>query len=1060
MVRAQQVQQSWKTALRELDNTAEDIRALAQERNYTIQQSWKTALEELDNTAQDIRVLTQQRNYTVQQSWKTALQELDNTAEDIRALAQQRNYTVQQSWKTALQELDNTAEDIRALAQERNYTIQQSWKTALEELDNTADDIRALAQQRQADLRSSWQAFFTQAAEIADQLRQQAAATANRIAAGVRTGAVQQFVNRRAEEQSVAASAEQMRARSAYLLGQSGTIELGPGGAGFSGGYTASQRQEANLNAIRAANKAQVSGLLEAIGFIRAINKERRDTLTLLQSEEAFERRLAALLERKAKAEQTKQRVQRAGGEALIGGAFPLLFGQGIGAAAGGGIGGAAGGFAGGTLGFGLALVGTAIGAQFDAAITSAKDFASSLKEGGDAATFLKERLGSLNPRIAEQIRNLQQSGQTAAAAELAMKELGRQIGTENARAFRQLGDDVNNANTNFQTFVTTVIAGVARMTQDLRKFAQDNPILFNLAGGAAGIGINPLASLAASATALTGRPSQASAQQRETPEARQRTTELQSQYAISQQQLKLTTLSFETDSAAYVIARRRTAELELQAAKQKIAYDQARGVLSVKQKELELSIAQNTYQNQLNAIERERLNYIQQRAQKIQQQEEEAQRRAKQAAEEQLRNTIALYEGQNRLSNANLSYMDARFKEAEIMKGELQGLELRLAHSQNYANIEKDILITERDIALAQAKSAEQARLINEIALYKNATLHIEIQLRETILKRQIAQIKGAKELAKIEQAKAIESAKLNSQAEQVAIMLNAATTRGDTRSRDFLQATQLRIQQATETLNIRTKRTQLEKELALLQGTEGTADKQLEVTRQLELLGIEERKLNIVQQMQLEQLRLNQAAERYGGIITAVENGLTKTFDLLVDGTDNWGESLRNIAATVLKDIAKQLLQIYVIEQLLGFVRKALLPATPSISGANLSSAGIPNLSFDTPSLSGFNLNLMEAYSIGARATGGPVGANQPYMVGERGPELFVPRSSGTIVPNNALAGSGSVNVVVNVDASGSAVQGNDQQSSQLGRLIGAQVRQVLITEKRPGGLLAATR
>ncbi len=38
-------------------------------------------------------------------------------------------------------------------------------------------------------------------------------------------------------------------------------------------------------------------------------------------------------------------------------------------------------------------------------------------------------------------------------------------------------------------------------------------------------------------------------------------------------------------------------------------------------------------------------------------------------------------------------------------------------------------------------------------------------------------------------------------------------------------------------------------------------------------------------------------------------------------------------------------------------------------------------------------------------ARALGGPVTAQSAYLVGERGPELFVPRSSGTIVPNNQL-------------------------------------------------------
>ena len=44
--------------------------------------------------------------------------------------------------------------------------------------------------------------------------------------------------------------------------------------------------------------------------------------------------------------------------------------------------------------------------------------------------------------------------------------------------------------------------------------------------------------------------------------------------------------------------------------------------------------------------------------------------------------------------------------------------------------------------------------------------------------------------------------------------------------------------------------------------------------------------------------------------------------------------------------------------------------------------------------------------------RQNGGPVNAGQPYIVGEAGPELFVPRSGGTIVPNNELGGGGTVN------------------------------------------------
>lgn len=48
--------------------------------------------------------------------------------------------------------------------------------------------------------------------------------------------------------------------------------------------------------------------------------------------------------------------------------------------------------------------------------------------------------------------------------------------------------------------------------------------------------------------------------------------------------------------------------------------------------------------------------------------------------------------------------------------------------------------------------------------------------------------------------------------------------------------------------------------------------------------------------------------------------------------------------------------------------------------------------------------------------RASGGTVTANQPYMVGERGPELFVPNASGGIVPNHRLGGGSTTVVNIN--------------------------------------------
>jgi hypothetical protein len=54
------------------------------------------------------------------------------------------------------------------------------------------------------------------------------------------------------------------------------------------------------------------------------------------------------------------------------------------------------------------------------------------------------------------------------------------------------------------------------------------------------------------------------------------------------------------------------------------------------------------------------------------------------------------------------------------------------------------------------------------------------------------------------------------------------------------------------------------------------------------------------------------------------------------------------------------------------------------------------------------------------GGRASGGPVSAGKTYLVGEKGPELFSPGSSGTIIPNNKL-GSSQSGTTINISVSG---------------------------------------
>ena len=142
-------------------------------------------------------------------------------------------------------------------------------------------------------------------------------------------------------------------------------------------------------------------------------------------------------------------------------------------------------------------------------------------------------------------------------------------------------------------------------------------------------------------------------------------------------------------------------------------------------------------------------------------------------------------------------------------------------------------------------------------------------------------------------------------------------------------------------------------------------------------------------------------------------IEGGLVNAIEGAIQGTKTLGE----VASNVFRQIGRMLLQ-YGVHALMGGMFRG----------------------------TGFGKYL------GFKAEGGPVSGGSPYIVGEKGPELFVPNSSGNIVPNHAMGGS----MVVNVDASGSSVEGDDDRSRQLGELIGAAVQAEIIRQQRPGGTL----
>ena len=79
--------------------------------------------------------------------------------------------------------------------------------------------------------------------------------------------------------------------------------------------------------------------------------------------------------------------------------------------------------------------------------------------------------------------------------------------------------------------------------------------------------------------------------------------------------------------------------------------------------------------------------------------------------------------------------------------------------------------------------------------------------------------------------------------------------------------------------------------------------------------------------------------------------------------------------------------------------------------------------------------------------RATGGPVAPGRAYMVGERGPEIFVPTAAGRIETGASGAGARDIRITVNV---GGTLGSDPQRMAASGRQIARAVRRAVAEER----------
>lgn len=149
----------------------------------------------------------------------------------------------------------------------------------------------------------------------------------------------------------------------------------------------------------------------------------------------------------------------------------------------------------------------------------------------------------------------------------------------------------------------------------------------------------------------------------------------------------------------------------------------------------------------------------------------------------------------------------------------------------------------------------------------------------------------------------------------------------------------------------------------------------------------------------------------EEMAKMFVNIEDSMRRTQQVFDTVWSNMGSAIDNFVKTgklSMKDLARSVIQDLIAIQMKAAVLKFLGFAFGNISAA--STYGTMPFSPQT------NMLAVQDAGFGRRANGGPVSGNNPYIVGEQGPEVFVPAGSGTIIPNNMMANSGGVTNVTN--------------------------------------------
>jgi hypothetical protein len=652
-------------------------------------------------------------------------------------------------------------------------------------------------------------------------------------------------------------------------------------------------------------------------------------------------------LKQRKQLEERRQRLQE---DLLLGAGFPLLFGGGAGSIVGGAAGALAAG--GGPGGFGLQIGLSALGTVFDKSAASAKEFAASLREDGDAVGYLEQAVGRLDPRLKRLISGLQQSGQTARAAALAKAQLVSVLGTEGVDALERNGKATDKLIKKLKELGLQIYSVYAQFTAGLSDL-------------------------------LYGPGQRGGVQPDITDQARDAEELSKKQTQLAQAQALLAGINSTKEFERYQNQQKYIASLEkeIQQKKNLRALDEGITLEERKRRDAQADAAYQAELNQLSLAAEERRLQIQ---------------------SNRLQVGAAITEEHKQL-------LELTIRASELEKGQLNGMYDRYNLIDARTRLEFNSLEIERSAALIDAQRNGTVTETVKLFDLRLKNLKEEAELEKLSLARRYEALKLEKALRKEQRVFAFEEQIRGVQKPEFKTPLEQLTITQAERRQDILGP---RFQE----LDVLTQQLAKPEAFDPEQLTD-FKDRVAELNQEITVLT---NKLNEVDAAEITWEKNTAGVQAMTDALNATGRAVTDVLGELITGTLDWNSALR--------------------QTLISLSKVFLNAGLQSLAGTD----GIGFFSFLTGGLKG-------------KATGGSVAGGTPYMVGERGPELFVPGRSGTIVPNNQLGAGGATSVTVNVDASGSSVEGNEQGANQLGKAIGLAVQQELIKQKRPGGLLA---